>query len=344
MVGRFRSEGQLNRLLKISVRVEHYVELSTKDAFDTEVFLSRLKQHFSTPWHEPKAPIKTSLCVTYTSLILTSASWWPYRQQRCLDFENVHRFLTFFQAGRYCAIGVQDNDMAEKQFVVLLTKSIGDLDALLLVMQTQLSVWKRNDIKALPDRPIAVVPSSWPTLKAQSVSSPRVNLYSGNGLHSVSTTFNQNRFDSGQRLSSPRDNVAYSKTVSLKACECKSHLPRIHINEYRQEGEMKERMEKIPRYESLITRSRTRDKRTLSIVREDQHKEVIIPYPDLTDKLPNGKQKPNYRQQPPGRKSFDKDSTAWEVDIKYIRHDPVLGNVIDDQGSVYLYTAHQINR
>ncbi|KAA0190655.1 hypothetical protein FBUS_01485 [Fasciolopsis buskii] len=346
MVGRCRSTGELNRLLKISVRLEHYVELSTKDTFDTEVFQTRLKQHFSIPWHEPKTPIKTSLCVTYTSLILSSASWWPYRQQRCLDFENVQRFLTFYQAGRYCAIGVQDNDMAEKQFVVLLTKSIGDLDSLLRVMHTQLSFWKRIDhFDEQPDRPIAVVPVSWPTLKAQPVSLPRVNLYGNNGLHSVSSTFNQNQSNNGRYFSASQEDVTHSKTVMLKACECKSQLPRFHVNQLQHRGKMSERVIDVPRHRPSVIRSRTLGTSNLSTVHEEKlcHK-TIIPFSGSINKLENGNHKASYRQQPPGGRPSDTDSTSWEVDIKYVRRDPVLGNVLDDQGSVYLYTAHQVKR
>lgn len=346
MVGRFRSAGELNRLLKISVRLEHYVELSTKDTFDTEVFQTRLKQHFNIPWREPKTPIKTSLCVTYTSLILSSASWWPYRQQRCLDFENVQRFLTFYQAGRYCAIGVQDNDMAEKQFVVLLTRSIGDLDSLLRVMHTQLSFWRRIDhFDEQSDRPIAVVPASWPTLKAQPVSLPRVNLCGDNGLHSVSSTYNQNQSINGLYFSASQEDVTHSKTMMLKACDCKSHLPRIHVNQFQHRGKMSERVIDVPRHKSPVIRSRTIGTSNLSTVHEEKpcHK-AIIPFSGSTNKVANGNLKASYRQQPPGARPSDTDSTSWEVDIKYVRHDPILGNVLDDQGSIYLYTAHQVKR
>ncbi|KAL3310400.1 hypothetical protein Ciccas_011037 [Cichlidogyrus casuarinus] len=36
------------------------------------------------------------------------------------------------------------------------------------------------------------------------------------------------------------------------------------------------------------------------------------------------------------------DESPWEVDIKYITYDPIVGNVIDDAGPVYMYTAHQM--
>nr|AAW26939.1 unknown [Schistosoma japonicum] len=37
------------------------------------------------------------------------------------------------------------------------------------------------------------------------------------------------------------------------------------------------------------------------------------------------------------------DQKSWEVDIKHIRYDPIQGNILDDNGSVYLYPAHEID-
>lgn len=46
-----------------------------------------------------------------------------------------------------------------------------------------------------------------------------------------------------------------------------------------------------------------------------------------------------------GRKitrEFDENNTPWEVNICYIKHDPLVGCVEDESGPIYMYTAHQL--
>ncbi|VDP66991.1 unnamed protein product [Echinostoma caproni] len=355
MVGRSRSVGQLNQLLKISVRVEHYVELSTKDTFDTIVFQNRLRQHFTIPWREPKKPIKTRLCVSYTSLILTSASWWPYRQQRCLDFESVQRFLTFHQAGRYCAIGMQDDGLSEKQFIVLLTKSIADLDQLLRVMQTQLSLWKRTPQTGTePDHPISVVNSRLSALKAQSLASPRSNLIGprpktldkGNNQLPLLAACSLPGTDRRSNVNPPSGSSLYSSTIMLNACQCKpEHLPRIDLTSPEEKLKVA-KVNGLSQSPRVLICNTPRSTPGMEIICKEDPKTVVSPTQTYPAKRTNqnGNHRTYCRSQPPDSKFPETDSQSWEVDVKYIRYDPVLGNVLDDHGSVYLYTAHQISR
>ncbi|VDO02707.1 unnamed protein product [Rodentolepis nana] len=46
-----------------------------------------------------------------------------------------------------------------------------------------------------------------------------------------------------------------------------------------------------------------------------------------------------------GRKvsrELDENNTPWEVNICYIKHDPLVGCVEDESGPIYMYTAHQL--
>ncbi|KAF7262038.1 hypothetical protein EG68_01284 [Paragonimus skrjabini miyazakii] len=322
---RARSLGGLNQLLTLSVRLQHYVELSTTDDFTTATFQYRLEQHLVSPWREPKKSRKLRLCITYTSLILNRSSWWPYRSVERIDFSSVERFITFQQAGRFFAIGLQDHSFAEKQFVVMSTKTIGDLNRLIQTMETQLTAWKNmNSLSSLNL-------SKLPAAMADSASSTLGGSNYVNGSTFTKKSSNQQislirRPDGNlKRTISQHSN---NGAIILSRCECpSSRLPRFQL--------------------------RPRDKPVIHIIREDvdqtsfthlqsyeresptksSHKEVSQ---NMRSTLQQSSSKANTSEVK------NKGEKAWEVDIKYVRHDPILGNVLDNEGSVYLYTAHQI--
>lgn len=41
-------------------------------------------------------------------------------------------------------------------------------------------------------------------------------------------------------------------------------------------------------------------------------------------------------------RELDENNTPWEVNICYIKHDPLVGCVEDESGPIYMYTAHQL--
>ncbi|KAA3682308.1 uncharacterized protein DEA37_0008979 [Paragonimus westermani] len=322
---RARSLGGLNQLLTLSVRLQHYVELSTTDDFSTATFQYRLEQHLISPWREPKKSRKLRLCITYTSLILNRSSWWPYRSVERIDFSSVERFITFQQAGRFFAIGLQDHSFAEKQFVVMSTKTIGDLNRLVQTMETQLMAWKNMNSLS------SVNLSRLPVALADSASSA---LGGSNYLNGSTLAKNS----SNQQISSiKRPEGTLKRTISqhssnsaivLSRCECpSSRLPRFQL--------------------------RPRDKPVIHIIHEDVEQTSFTKLQSYEKESPtkstHKKASQNMRStlQPSSSKispseAKHKAEKAWEVDIKYVRHDPILGNVLDNEGSVYLYTAHQI--
>ncbi|CAH8549956.1 unnamed protein product [Heterobilharzia americana] len=130
----------LNPLLCISVRIEHYVELRITDKYAMPLFQYRFEQHLSSPWKEPRKPIKTKLILTYTSVILKDTSWWPYRVVHSIDYKSIRKFITFNQESLRFAIGIYDEDFAEKQYVVMSTKTFSDIEKLIQLIHSQLLI------------------------------------------------------------------------------------------------------------------------------------------------------------------------------------------------------------
>ncbi|KER21603.1 hypothetical protein T265_15052, partial [Opisthorchis viverrini] len=320
MVKRSNSLSNLNQLLTISVRLVHYVELHTKDQFTTPVFQYRLEQHLISPWREPKKPVKAKLLITYTSLILSRASWWPYRVVERTDFGAVERCMAFPHVGPFFAVGIRDDDFAEKQFVVMTTKTLSDLQRVMHVMEAQLAVWRNANTPQPSElsppssalRKCASQHNLAPTGLSNQIETPASNVCSSVPQTTDTPRLNHKQETNGDYL------------VQIKRCECPPKwLPRLYLRDREQPKHSVHihcEPEKLP--ESKYTK----------LSKKAQH---AAENAGTTNRPTQGNRLTGQQN------SNEKD---WEVDVKYIRYDPRFGNVLDTEGSVYLYTAHQVRK
>nr|CAH8848137.1 unnamed protein product [Trichobilharzia regenti] len=326
-----RSGNPVNPLLCITVRLEHYVELRITDKYSTPVFQYRLEQHFSSPWKEPRRRIKTKLILTYTSVILKNASWWPYRSINSIDYKSIQKFITFNQENLRFAIGICDEDFAEKQYVVMSAKNFSDIEKLIQLIHSQLLIWKYS-LKDEVDQfnPTKMNKKSMNSLKSIDKSTYLNDVneqHSGNNTYKIRKVYNNNNSNNcqGGHGDKQRSHHTYTnldddnnvQTLETQQstshnCNCGNKGHKVKLNKKTRENEIKSH------HKNCQT-----DTEYYYYHHHDDH---------------------HYHQQHHQYASYpyENDQKAWEVDIKYIRYDPVLGNILDDKGSVYLYTAHEI--
>ncbi|CAH8848226.1 unnamed protein product [Trichobilharzia szidati] len=328
-----RSVNPVNPLLCMTVRLEHYVELRITDKYSTPIFQYRLEQHFSSPWKEPRKCIKTKLILTYTSVILKNASWWPYRSINSIDYKSIQKFITFNQENLRFAIGIYDEDFAEKQYVVMSAKNFSDVEKLIQLIHSQLLIWKHS-LKDESDQFSQTKVNKKSIIHGKSINSLKSidkNTYlndvneqnSGNNTYKIRKVYNNNNNRHGAHGDKQRSHHTYTnlddnnvqiieaQQSTSHNCNCGNKGHKVKLDRKTKENEIKSHHKNSQTDTEYYYHHSHHDNHHY-----DHHQYATYPY--------------------------ENDPKSWEVDIKYIRYDPVLGNILDENGSVYLYTAHEI--
>ncbi|KAK4471957.1 hypothetical protein MN116_005336 [Schistosoma mekongi] len=328
-------------LLCITIRLENYIELRINDEYSTPIFQYRYEQYYSNPWKEPKKPIKTKLLLTYTSLILKNASWWPYRIEHSIKYKSVQKFLTLNQEHLRFAIGLYDEDYAEKQFVVMSTKHAYDVERLIQLIDSQSLIWKYTLSKEInyPNKPM--------------IKKLRTNCKESVPL---SKTFNRTRLtDKNQDVHITNDlnlkNLVEHNLHNQNDMKLMNHPDRILVQQHQRQNSQqyyRDYTEHKPLSyisNNLDSNNFVNDRRMIEPVQSTSNNSRY--YIDR-HKIPHRKERDESRTSKNKHSQTDtvyvvNDQKSWEVDIKHIRYDPIQGNILDDNGSVYLYTAHEID-
>ncbi|CAL8090950.1 unnamed protein product [Calicophoron daubneyi] len=335
MVGKATSLNSLNhqQLVSISVCLEHYVELLSKDQFNVRTFQYRLEQHLVSPWKQPQKKIRTKLVISRTCLVLKRASWWPYRITERVDFGAIERVLTFEHASRFIVVGLKDDDFAEKEFVILSTRTIVDSDKIIRAMESQLHIWRNH-----PARPLSQL--SLPT-NLTGTSQCRLRS-SGSDLISEPMSAQSSQIavrktrNFGLRQRGSPSNERPPSAIRLSGCICPNNqFPRIELGRAGGSEPPHHRRSEIHTPSSaIVSYSPTKEYLPVTPVTRSVHT-ALTDYRNSASGIRNHKSS----QTPTNRGEEEK---SWEVDIKYVRYDPRLGNVLDSNGPIYLYTAHEV--
>nr|AAP06241.1 hypothetical protein [Schistosoma japonicum] len=328
-------------LLCITIRLENYIELRINDEYSTPIFQYRFEQYFSNPWKEPKKPIKTKLLLTYTSLILKNASWWPYRIEHSIKYKSVQKFLTLNQEHLRFAIGLYDEDYAEKQFGGMSTKHAYDVEKLIQLIDSQSLIWKytlsneinyphKSMIKKLRIDCKETVPLG-KTFNRTRLTDKSQNVHITNDLNSKNSgEYNLHNQIDGKLM---------------------NHSGGILVQQHQQQNSQQYYRD-YTEYKPLSFISNNLDRNNFI-----NDRRMIEPVQSTSNnsrydidryKISHRKEKDESRTLKNKHSQTDtvyvvNDQKSWEVDIKHIRYDPIQGNILDDNGSVYLYTAHEID-
>ncbi|CAH8497504.1 unnamed protein product [Schistosoma turkestanicum] len=331
-------------LLCITIRLENYVELRIHDEYTTPIFQYRFEQHFANPWKEPKKSIKTKLILTYTSLILKNASWWPYRVEHSIKYKSVQKLITFNQGQLRFAIGLYDEDYAEKEFVVMSIKNAYDMERLIQLIDSQLLIWKyalnkETDYSIRPDKKQLMI--------GYKESTPLNKISKRRGL--IGKSQNAIIKNDAAMLNSLANNTSSNQSnVKLTNNPHRTlEIDQNHSRRYSQQTnqDYNEYKPTLQIYTNVDSNDSFNHRRLIEPVQStsyssrydtERQKKQLRKEKERTRKIKN-------QQCQTDNVYIENNTKSWEVDIKHVRYDPIQGNIIDDNGSVYLYTAHEID-
>ncbi|CAH8549238.1 unnamed protein product [Schistosoma rodhaini] len=324
-------------LLCITIHIENYIELQINDEYNLPILQYRYEQYFKNPWKQPKKLIKTKLILTYTSLILKDASWWPFRLENSINYNKIQKCFIINQKNLKFAIGLYDENYIEKQFIIIKTKNIYDLEKLIQFIDTQLLIWKYTINKQI-----------------NYSSNQRDNTTNNKQLISFDKTLNRkNLMNKKYTTHNKNDNNI------MNSLENNSSILDIDYNTNNNSNNNN------PRYYSQQCAQDDNDYKSILQIYPNVHnndfyhdKRIIETIPSTSNhfKSNNEYQKRRIRKEKEGFRKLknkhcqtdliyidENNIKSWEVDIKHVRYDPIQGNILDDNGSVYLYSAHEID-
>ncbi|CAH8519541.1 unnamed protein product [Schistosoma mattheei] len=341
-----QSLNTITPLLCITIHIENYIELYIHDDYSLPILQYRYEQYYNKPWKQPKKCIKTKLILTYTSLILKNGSWWPYRYENIIQYKTIQKIILFNQHKLQLAIGLYDDDYIEKQFLIITTKNITDIDKLIQLIDTQLLIWKYTFNKQIDYYPyqlykrklinnnkLQLIPLKNKALNRKVLIDKNPMIPMTNhviGLNSLrNTSFNQ---------------------LNEKIIDKSNGILEINYNNPQSNHHYNEHKSILHMYNNINDHDLYNDKR------------IIEPIPSTSNNNNNNHNHNKHRKEHKMKKEKEENKKiksklcqtdsyyiennnikSWEVDIKHVRYDPIQGNILDDNGSVYLYSAHEID-
>ncbi|CAI2728818.1 unnamed protein product [Schistosoma spindalis] len=336
-----QSLNTITPLLCITIHIENYIELYIHDEYSLPILKYRYEQYYIKPWKQPKKFIKTKLILTYTSLILKNGSWWPYRNENLIKYKTIQKIILLNQHKLQLAIGLYDEDYAEKQFIIISTKNIYDIDRLIQLIDSQLFIWKYALNKQI-NYPYKLNKRKVITNNKQSIL--------------FNKTLNKKDFIDKNHMVNIINNITEGKSLrnmslnqfNEKIVNKSNGILEIDYNNPQGYRDYNEHKSILHMYNNINDNDLYNDKQIIEVVpstsnnfnynnnNHRHHKERTRKEKEESRKIKNKscQTDPIY---------IENNIKSWEVDIKHVRYDPIQGNILDDNGSVYLYSAHEID-
>ncbi|CAH8533761.1 unnamed protein product [Schistosoma margrebowiei] len=338
-----QSLNTITPLLCITIHIENYIELYIHDDYSLPILKYRYEQYYNKPWKQPKKYIKTKLLLTYTSLILKNGSWWPYRYENIIQYKTIQKIILFNQYKLQLAIGLYDDNYIEKQFLIITIKNMNDMDKLIQLIDTQLLIWKYTFNKQMNYDP-------YQFYKKKSITNNQLQLIPFKNKRSN----RKGIMDKNQMISMTNHVIELNSFKNTTLNQLNEKIMNKSLNgileiDYNNPPQSNHHKSILHMYNNNNDYDLYNDKK------------IIESIPSTSNNINNYNQ---YRKEHNIKKEKEENKNkknklcqtdsiyiennnnnikSWEVDIKHVRYDPIQGNILDDNGSVYLYSAHEID-
>nr|CDS25746.1 expressed conserved protein [Hymenolepis microstoma] len=293
-------------------------------------------------YHEKR--FSSKLVATRNELVITKGSWWPSGPVvPALAFRNILQFSSIPGRPAKLLLLIKNDDGTMTELIVLKTKGQIYTNQLLSCLQKNVNAAQ-----------LRLVQNS---TKTNNRDSHPVN-YQMEVTPSVIPSPRNSTNSSTQKRRPPP-----SKPVEIVAGESKKEKgsEKIITPQRIDNPPRPERVRKSIQQESLTTTNgqlnETYSRTTYDPETKVETLDSVVIYGQQSEKM-SGLAKKNLKSKksksrPPrelsslsgGRKvsrELDENNTPWEVNICYIKHDPLVGCVEDESGPIYMYTAHQL--
>lgn len=297
--------------------------------------------------------MSSKLQSTKDGLVLAKGSWWLYGPAVAkLSYDNVLQFSSCPGRPAKVLILITNADRTKTELVVVKTKGPSYANHLLSVLQKHVAVAHQR----LAQNTTSLVGNGTrPVSYQQAVSGDYVESRKSSANLS-SSPYQKRRPAPSPPTAKAQEPQQVQKVITPKLSEDLSE-PRLRserVNRRKISSEKVDNEVSTPNdgsyrsnYVKTTYDSETKVETLDSVVYYGQEAEKPVKSPSSTtkQKKPKNRAPRELSTLSGGRKvtrEFDENNTPWEVNICYIKHDPLVGCVEDESGPIYMYTAHQL--
>ncbi|KAM7537666.1 hypothetical protein Aperf_G00000079381 [Anoplocephala perfoliata] len=326
--------------LKIVVKFTKRLPIKPKDNLLARNLISVYNENDANKNHSDKR-FTTKLIATRNDLNLTKGSWWVTGPTvSSLSFKNILQFSAIPGRPAKLMLLIKNDDGTKTELVVLKTKGQLYANQLLFCLQKNVNAVQQRMVQSSngennrTSRPVSyqmeMVSPQTPSQKTSTNStlqkrrpapSPPVELNRGSQKQKLLDKAITPRRVEGLQTSGRGGNSKISANGTTGNLEENysrtTYDPETKVETLDSVVVYGQKSEKPPRPSNTNTKSRKSKSKA----------------PRELSSLGGGRQV---------SREYDENNTPWEVNICYIKHDPLVGCVEDESGPIYMYTAHQL--
>ncbi|EUB62954.1 hypothetical protein ECG_04861 [Echinococcus granulosus] len=297
--------------------------------------------------------ISSKVNSTKDGLVLAKGSWWVYGPPvQLLAYKNILQFSSCPGRPAKVLMLITNEDRTKTELVVVKTKGPGYANHLLSVLRKNVIVAHQH---LAQNTNSAVSSGSRPVSYQKEVS----------GTYPSTRKLSTNHSSIPQQKRRPAPNPPTAKVQEPQQLEkvispkVPEDLPETRIRPERVKR-TKVQSAKLDSESSTLTNGNYRSnysKTTYDPETKVETLDSVVCYGQEAEKVAKSKNSNAKPRKPKNRaprelstlsggrkvtREFDENNTPWEVNICYIKHDPLVGCVEDESGPIYMYTAHQL--
>ncbi|VDK32986.1 unnamed protein product [Taenia asiatica] len=341
--------------LKITVKLTKRIPINPREDLLTrnlgDIYHQCLQILANKSYNEKR--MSSKLQSTKDGLVLTKGSWWLYGPTvSTLSYKNILQFSSCPERPAKVLMLITNEDRSKTELVVVKTKGPSYANHLLGVLRKNVIVAHQR----LAQNTTSLVSNgSRPVSYQQTVS----GTYPGSrkSFANLSPSPQQKRRPAPdppvEKVQEPQQ---IQKVITPKPLEDLAEVRTLpeRVNRKKVQSEKLDNEPSTPmngNYRSNYSKTtydpETKAETVDSVVYygQEAEKPVKSPSSNSKPKKPKSRAPRELSTLSGGRKvtrEFDENNTPWEVNICYIKHDPLVGCVEDESGPIYMYAAHQL--
>ena len=288
--------------------------------------------------------INSKLYSTKEGLVLAKGSWWLHGPPvSVLSYKNVLQYSSCPGRPAKILVLITNDDRTKTELVVIKTKGLNYANFLLTILQKNVSEAHQRLVQSesRTTRPVNYQMEANKTSEAleESSTDPTTTPHQKRRpapvppMQQTSEILAQQQLEKQHKIFTPRVSAGIEPPVAPPARVKKNST---QSNGYYGEGYSRTSYDpetKVETLDSVVYYGQNTSKRDKSPVDRNKHKKTKSRPPRELSTLGGGRKV---------SRELDENNTPWEVNICYIKHDPLVGCVEDESGPIYMYTAHQL--
>ncbi|KAM3173270.1 hypothetical protein ACTXT7_012840 [Hymenolepis weldensis] len=329
--------------LKLAVKLNKRLVIKPREDLLTCNLIDVYHEYDTNKNHNEKR-FSSKLVATGNELILTKGSWWPSGPAvSALAFRNILQFSAMPGRPAKLLLLVKNDDGTKTELIVLKTKGQIYTNQLLICLQKNVTaahqrlVQNSNNANNRDSRPVSY--------------QMEVN----------SSVIPSSRTSANSSIQKRRPPPSKPVEIVVRESRNQKEAEKVIKSQQIESHPRPERIRKSIEQEPLSTTNgqlyETYSRTTYDPETKVETLDSVVVYGQQSEKPPKPINKSTKsrksKSRPPrelsslngGRKvsrELDENNTPWEVNICYIKHDPLVGCVEDESGPIYMYTAHQL--